>query len=99
LFYLLSHQARTKEQIGVDLWPDISPQQLRNTLGVRLHHLRRALGRADSIVFENNAYAFNRTLDYWFDVEAFENSIADAHGARASAPKEAIRHLQAAVKL
>ncbi len=99
LFYLLSHAAQTKEQIGLDLWPDVSSAQLRNTLGVRLYHLRRALGRADWIVFENNAYGFNRSLDYWFDVEAFEKSIANARRVPDNAPQQAIGHFQAAVKL
>jgi predicted ATPase/DNA-binding SARP family transcriptional activator len=99
LYYLLSYAARTKEQIGLDLWPDVSPAQLRNTLGVRLHHLRRALGRADWIVFENNTYAFNRSLNYWFDVEAFETYLANARRVREHSPEQAIRHFQDAVKL
>ena len=44
LFYLVSHPARTKAQIGLDLWPDASPKQLRNSLGITLYHLRRTLG-------------------------------------------------------
>jgi DNA-binding SARP family transcriptional activator len=99
LFYLLTYDFRTKEQIGLDMWPDVSPAQLRNTLGVRLHHLRRALGRADWIVFENNTYAFNRSLNYWFDVEAFETYLADARQMRDDSPEQAIRHFQDAVKL
>jgi predicted ATPase/DNA-binding SARP family transcriptional activator len=99
LFYLLSHDSQTKEQIGLDLWPDVSPSQLRNTLGVRLHHLRRALGRADWIVFENNTYAFNRSLNYWFDVEVFDTSIANARRVRDHSPEQVIRHFQEAVKL
>ncbi len=99
LFYLLSCDSQTKEQIGLDLWPDVSPAQLRNSLGVRLHHLRRALGRADRIVFENNTYAFNRSLNYWFDVEAFETNIASARRVRDNSPEPAIRHFQDAVKL
>ncbi len=99
LFYLLSYVSQTKEQIGLDLWPDVSSAQLRNTLGVRLHHLRRALGRADWIVFENNTYAFNRSLNYWFDVEAFEKSIANARRVQDNFPEQAIGHFQDAVKL
>lgn len=78
LFYLLSHPAQTKEQIGLALWPDASPAQLRSSFHVTLHHLRRALGQREWIVFENNRYVFNRELDYWFDVEAFESALAEA---------------------
>lgn len=99
LFYLLSNDSKTKEQIGLDFWPDISPAQLRNALGVRLHHLRRALGRAAWILFENNSYTFNRSLNYWFDVEMFETNIANARRVRDNSPKEAIGHFQKAVKL
>jgi DNA-binding SARP family transcriptional activator len=99
LFYLSSYQARTKEQIGLDLWPDISPAQLRNTLGVRLHHLRRALGRADWVVFDNNSYAFNRSLNSWFDVEAFEKCLANARRVRVNSVDQAIDQLQDAVQL
>jgi len=99
LFYLLSFNSQTKEQIGLNLWPDSSPAQLRNALGVRLHHLRRALGRPDWIVFENNTYAFNRSLTYAFDVEEFDRSIANARQVRNHSPEQAIRHFQEAVKL
>lgn len=99
LFYLLSNRSQTKEQIGLDFWPDVSPAQLRNTLGVRLHHLRRALGRTDWIVFENNTYTFNRSLNYWFDVEAFETHLANARQVKGNSPEQAIGHFQDAVKL
>jgi predicted ATPase/DNA-binding SARP family transcriptional activator len=99
LYYLLAHASQTKEQIGLDLWPDVSPAQLRNTLGVRLHHLRRALGRANWIIFENNTYAFNRALNYWFDVEQFETYLASARRVRDNSPAQAIRHFQEAFKL
>lgn len=78
LFYLLCHPAETKEQIGLALWPNISQTQLRDNFRVTLHHLRRALGHAEWIVFENQSYSFNHTLDYRFDVEAFELNLAKA---------------------
>jgi non-specific serine/threonine protein kinase len=77
-FYLLMNPPQTKEQIGLVFWPDASPAQLRNSLGVALHHLRRALGRPEWVVFEDDAYAFNRSLPYWFDLEEFENKLDQA---------------------
>jgi len=47
LFYLLSHPPRTKEQIGLALWPEASSSQLRSSLHRTLHHLRKALGRPE----------------------------------------------------
>jgi non-specific serine/threonine protein kinase len=44
LLYLLLHpEGRTKEQIGLALWPDASAGQIRASFHVILHHLRRAL--------------------------------------------------------
>jgi DNA-binding SARP family transcriptional activator len=88
LFFLLCQPPQTKEQIGLALWPDASPAQLRNNLGVTLHYLRRALGRGEWIAFEQERYTFNRSLSYWFDLEAFETGLAEARrragdGARA----------------
>jgi predicted ATPase/two-component SAPR family response regulator len=99
LFYLLGHPSCTKEQIGLALWPEASPSQLRSSFHRTLHHLRRALGRPEWISFENGRYSFNRSLDYWFDVEAFESELAEArrHGARA--PERAIRNLEEAIDL
>jgi DNA-binding SARP family transcriptional activator len=93
LFYLLCHPPRTKEQIGLALWPDASPVQVRSNFRVILHHLRLALGRPDWIVFEHGYYAFNRALPYWFDVEAFEANLCQAQALLADAPDQ---HLEAA---
>jgi DNA-binding SARP family transcriptional activator len=60
LFYLLDHPAgRTREQIGRALWPGASPAQIKNSLHVALHQLRRVLGRPDWIVFEEGRYRLN----------------------------------------
>jgi DNA-binding SARP family transcriptional activator len=72
LFYLACNTPRTKEQIGLALWPEASSGQLRDQFRVTLHHLRRALGRPDWILYVDGTYAFNRGLPYWLDVEAFE---------------------------
>jgi two-component SAPR family response regulator len=99
LFYLLGHPSCTKEQIGLALWPEASPSQLRSGFHRTLHHLRRALGGPEWISFENGRYSFNRSLDYWFDVEAFESELAEARRHGAGAPERAIRHLEEAIDL
>jgi predicted ATPase/DNA-binding SARP family transcriptional activator len=71
LFYLATHAAATREQIGLIFWPDASPEQLRRNLGVTLHHLRKALGRNEWVIFEQDSYSFNRSLGHWYDVETF----------------------------
>ncbi len=98
-FYLLCSPPRAREHIGVDLWLDASPAQLRSNLKVTLYHLRRALGHPNWILFENEQYAFNRSLPYWFDVEAFELNLAEARKFSATAPLHAIELLEQALKL
>jgi len=99
LFYLVSHPARTKAQIGLALWPDASPTQLRNSLGTTLYHLRSALGNPQWIVFEDEQYRFNRALGYRFDVEEFESHLAQASRLRSHTREQAIRLLQEAAGL
>jgi DNA-binding SARP family transcriptional activator len=90
---------KTKEQIGLELWPDASPQQLSSKLKSRLYDLRRVLGDGEWIVFEDGQYKFNATRSYWFDVEDFAAKIAEAERLRSKAPAQAIAGYQAAVQL
>jgi predicted ATPase/DNA-binding SARP family transcriptional activator len=99
LFFLLTYPHRTREQIGLVFWPDASPAQLRNGLRTALYHLRRALGRPEWVLFEDEHYAFNRALNYWYDVEAFEAAVAEAGRLEAEAPERAAERLQATVGL
>ncbi|HEX6134445.1 MAG TPA: BTAD domain-containing putative transcriptional regulator [Longimicrobiales bacterium] len=102
LFYLLSHRSgRTKEQIGLDLWPDASPARLRSSFHVTVHHLRRALGSPDWIAFDEGRYRFAPEHSFAYDVEHFESCIDDAARLRGrNGPDETeprVRLLQAAV--
>jgi DNA-binding SARP family transcriptional activator len=99
LYYLLSHPPRSREQIGLALWPEASPAQLRRTFHTTLHHLRRALGGSEWIFFEKGRYAFNRSLSYFFDVEAFEKELAEAQRLETEAPEQAVSHLKEAIDL
>jgi predicted ATPase/DNA-binding SARP family transcriptional activator len=98
-FFLLCSPPRTRKQIGLDLWFDASPAQLRSNLKVTLYHLRRALGRPDWILFEDDQYSFNRSLPYWFDVEVFDSDLAEARRLSTTAPMQAIELLEQALKL
>ena len=102
LFYFLTHPPATKAQIGLDVWPDASADQLRNIFHRALHHLRRALGQLDWIVFAVDAYSFNRSLNYWCDLHHFEallgliGSITNLKPADRAAT---IQRLESAVQL
>jgi non-specific serine/threonine protein kinase len=101
LFYLLSYPTRSKEQIGLALWPDATPAHLRSSFRVILYHLRRALGDPTWIVRDGQRYRFNRvhTSTYWYDVEAFDAAIASAQRQVDSAPDHARALLEAALAL
>jgi len=97
LFYLVCHPARSKEQIGLALWPDASGTQLRDSFRVVLYHLRQALGPSEWIRFRDCSYEFNRSLPCWIDCEAFESLVAAAKSALDS--DQAIEYLQQAILL
>ena len=99
LYYLLTHPPRTKEQIGLALWPDASIAQLRSSFHDTVYRLRRALGGKEWIVYEKGRYAFDRSLDYFFDAEAFEENLSEARKTQSEAPEQSIRHLQEATDL
>jgi DNA-binding SARP family transcriptional activator len=100
LFYLLSFpDGRTKEQIGLALWPEASTSQLRSSFHDSVFRLRRALGAKDWVVFEKRRYAFGGTMDYIYDVESFEKNISEAQRVQTEAPERAIQHLQEATEL
>ena len=99
LYYLPSHlEGRTKEQIGLALWPEASTSQLRSSFHETLYRLRRALGGKEWISFRKGRYAFGGSLPYYY-VEAYERDLDEARRLRDEAPEQAIRHLRAAADL
>ena len=97
LYYLLCHpEGRTKEQIGLALWPEASTAQLRSSFHDTVFRLRRALGAKEWISFAKGRYAFGRSLPYSFDVEDFQKNLSEAKKLRKQSPERAIEHLQEA---
>ena len=94
-FLLLAHpDGLSKEKVGTIFWPDSSPAQLKLRFKNAIYRLRRALGQ-EIVLFDEDVYQFNRTLDYEYDVEAFWEKLAQAQAAtspdeRAAAYREAI---------
>ena len=73
-FCLLQHQNLRKEEIGNLFWPDHPPRRLDGIFRSTLYRLRRAAGR-NTVLYEDGVYRFNRDIDYWYDVEAFETRL------------------------
>lgn len=99
LFYLLVHGPRTKEQIGLAFWPEASTDQLKGRFRTTLYQLRRALGGTEWVLYRDGGYEFNRDLDYWLDIEAFESSLDAARPVLDTDPAAAITALQQAIDL
>jgi predicted ATPase/DNA-binding SARP family transcriptional activator len=79
LLFLACHpDGCTKAQIGLALWPDASPAQLRNTFHVTLHRLRHALGIPDAIQVDGDRYRINPGLSWEIDADRFEREVRAA---------------------
>lgn len=79
LLYLLCHPGgRTREQVGVALWPDASPTQAKNSFHVLLHRLRSTVGLPDLVVRDRERYRLNPDVGVWFDAAVFAEGVDDA---------------------
>ena len=89
LAYLLLHpEGRTREQIGVALWPEASSSQVKNNFHVLLHKLRRQLALPDVIVLDAERYRFNPALRLRFDASSFTAEIATARRDRSDGSRQ-----------
>lgn len=97
-FLLQASKPLTKEQIGLELWPENDTEQLRKRFKNELYRLRRAVGQ-DAILFDGATYRFNHDLDIEYDVEVFESSLKRARAAQdAEAKLRAYQEAVAAVR-
>jgi predicted ATPase/DNA-binding SARP family transcriptional activator len=81
LVFLLAHpEGRSRDQIGLAFWRDASPTQVKNNFHVMLHHVRKALGRADLVSFERDRYRINWEIDggVRLDARTFEELVRPA---------------------
>ncbi|MBX2999190.1 MAG: tetratricopeptide repeat protein [Caldilineaceae bacterium] len=77
-FCFIAHEeGLTKEEVGEIFWSDSTPGQLKTRFKNAIYRLRSALDQ-EAVIFENDLYYFNRTLDYEYDVEIFERAVAAA---------------------
>jgi len=77
-FYFLAHpQGVRKEQVMGVFWSEASPGRANSSFHSTNHRLRRALF-PECVIYDDGLYRFNRELNYWYDVEEFENLIKRA---------------------
>ena len=98
LHLLLCHPAgRTREQIGVALWPEASAEQLRQAFHPVLHQLRRVLGGAAWVRHEGGVYRLARDRGAVVDVDELRVALDAADAARE--PADAVVALARATSL
>jgi LuxR family maltose regulon positive regulatory protein len=97
-FYLLSNPNKnlTKEEIGLNLWPESSTEQLRLQFRNTIYYIRFALGQ-DVIISNERRYAFNADMDYSYDVQEFERRLTQAESSETDPLK--IKSLQESLDL
>jgi ATP/maltotriose-dependent transcriptional regulator MalT/DNA-binding SARP family transcriptional activator len=96
-FYLLARPSgATREEMGEILWPESDPEKLRIQFKNVLYRIRYTVG-TETILLDRNRYAFNRAIDYYYDVEAFEEKLRQAEMNKHPGMKKEL--LQAALAL
>lgn len=72
LFFLfLAHpQGLTKEEVGELMWEGLSPAELKLRFKNSIYRMRHAIG-SEAVIFQDNFYQFNRSIDYEYDVQNF----------------------------
>ncbi|MEZ4861528.1 MAG: tetratricopeptide repeat protein [Caldilineaceae bacterium] len=94
---LLAHpEGLTKEQIGAIFWADASPTELKTRFKNAIYRLRNAL-RQEVVVFTNDIYHFNWSIDYTYDVEEFLQHVAQ--GDKTTNSTERIKFYKAALQI
>lgn len=71
-FYLLQSPPRTKEQIAMEFWPDLSPARIKMRFKINIYRIRQTLGQ-DVILFKDDQYSFNRSIPYVWDREQVDS--------------------------
>ena len=75
-FYILGHGPLERDVIGAVFWPEASAKQMTDSFHTTLYRIRRAVG-ADAVVVDNGRYRLG-DVDYWCDVEVFEDLVRRA---------------------
>ena len=95
-FFLLQSPPRTKEQIAMEFWPDLSPARLKMRFKINIYRIRQALGQ-DAILFKDEHYGFNRSIPYTWDREWFDELLSISQ--RRTSLTERINLLEEAVAI
>jgi non-specific serine/threonine protein kinase len=67
-----------REDVGLALWPDASPEKLRNLFHVTLHRLRKCMGAREWVVREGERYRLTPSIPWRLDARQFDTVLRDA---------------------
>jgi LuxR family transcriptional regulator, maltose regulon positive regulatory protein len=95
-FYLLEYSPCSKEEIGVQFWPDLSAARMTSSFHAAKYRARRALG-VEFVEYNGEYYRIDPALPVWYDVAEFRR-LAEA-AQRAAGDVERIALLYQAVEL
>ena len=87
--FLANPEGLTKEEVGLVFWPDSSPAELKLRFKNAIYRMRHAVG-SESVLFQDNFYQFNRSIDYEYDVQNFISLISQVEKEVSKAKKKSI---------
>ena len=79
--FLANPEGLTKEEVGLIFWPDSSPAELKLRFKNTIYRMRHAIG-SEAVLFQDNFYQFNRSIDYEYDVQNFLLAYTQAKDER-----------------
>lgn len=84
--FLANPEGLTKEEVGLIFWPDSSQAELKLRFKNTIYRMRHAIG-SEAVLFQDNFYQFNRSIDYEYDVQNFLAAVNQAKDERNSLKK------------
>ena len=94
-FFLLTQpEGVTKEEIGEVFWQEADQDTIKLRFKNTLYRLRRAIGK-EVVIYTDDDYQFNKSIDYEYDADLFNQGIHLAENAHET--DEKIAHYAAAV--
>lgn len=87
MFFYLLHRGRPmrKEEIALELWPEVAPKQLNNAFHTTLYRLRKAI-HPQVVIQSGGGYQVNPDFEVSYDAAEFEENLRRTSGAAAGSP-------------
>ncbi|MEN8615386.1 BTAD domain-containing putative transcriptional regulator [Dehalogenimonas sp. THU2] len=94
-FFLLNNPGKSTEDIASQLWPEMPPAKATSNFHINLFRARRATSPG-IIIQENGRYYFSPEVDFYYDVNEFEEKL---RGISQLAPEERSRIVERLTEL